>query len=171
MDLSRLGARDWVHWGARGDPRRAERAAAGSGLPHRYRGLASGPVGTFTRNDISFAWHDGAPNRSEDDTTTGVYVRGPGRGFRLTVALPSTPSTLELYVGSWRSPARLTARASSGEVRTDAFPGRLDGTQNVVYRLRLSPRPGGGSVRITWTCTGDHPSANVTLQRMVLLPG
>lgn len=170
VDLTALGALDWLHFGSLDTAELVEHAASGHGLPAMFTTIGGQPH-LFTQSLVGFTWRDGTLVRSVENTRSELFVPGGGHGFRLTVALPARPTTLMLYLGSVASPAILRVTASDGEAAADTFPGDpAGGPRHTVYSIALNPAAGGGTVTITWTAPTDTTGGNVVLESVALLP-
>ncbi|WP_428961689.1 hypothetical protein [Micromonospora fluostatini] len=111
VDLTRVGTRDWLHWGSRGaDSTVRKRDGSGAIVDAGGPGVRAG----HDTNPEVFAWRDGAEAHQETGTSTGVHTCGTDSGFALAVAGDGEVRTARLYVGVWMARGRLEARLPDG---------------------------------------------------------
>lgn len=147
VDLTAVGARDWVHWGDRGD-RSTVRKRSGSG-EIVDRGGPGRRVG-WDGNQEYVRWSDGTPDRATDGSSNGVYTCGTGNGFSLSVAGSGEPRTVQLYGGIWMARGRLEARLSTGGPVSTV---RLEDpytSQSAQFTIRFT-LPKGARLLLNWT--------------------
>ena len=166
VDLSRVGTVDWVHWGLHDassvDRKRGGGAISDRGGPGRRDRYDGGPQ--------RFSWHDGAHERAESGTATGVYSCGEGDGFALSVAAGPQLRTLLLYVGASRAQGRLRVRLSSGGADATALLDQTDGGGTALYTVTFRA-PAGASLLLDWTAERAYHRrwcGNVMLQAAAL---
>ncbi|WNM40831.1 hypothetical protein RMN56_05650 [Micromonospora halotolerans] len=165
VDLSAVGAVDWVQWGHLG-ARTPVRKRHGSGDIRDEGGR--GRRQSYSNNPEAYAWRDGAPVGSVDGTMSGVYTCDRGSGFTLAVAADGQPRTVHLYAGLWMARARLDLRISGGGPASTV---RLEDphtvrTADFTIRFRA---PAGAKLLMSWTVEeslGD--CGNVSLQAVAL---
>ncbi|MFF5171493.1 hypothetical protein ACFY3U_02520 [Micromonospora sp. NPDC000089] len=165
VDLTSLGARDWVHWGLRG-PSSVVRKRGGSGEIRDAGGR--GARGGYDTNPEFFGWRDGDPVAAEPATPTGVYACGVGNGFALTVAGSGQDRTVHLFAGLWMARGRLDARLSTGgPTRTLRIEDpHTTHTADFVVRFRVAP---GERLLLDWTTEQTfNGCGNVDLQAVAL---
>ncbi|MFR9778890.1 hypothetical protein ACL02O_22920 [Micromonospora sp. MS34] len=109
VDLTALGGRDWIHWGGLG----------GGSVQRKQTGTGEivDPGGARLEHAASvsaFAWADGTPVARQEGTRYGVFQRGAGKAFSLSVAGSGDLRTVRLFVGAFGAGARLDVRLSSG---------------------------------------------------------
>lgn len=109
VDLTVLGTRDWIHWGGLG----------GGSVQRKQTGTGeiTDPGGARLEHAASvsaFAWTDGTPVARQEGTRYGVFQRGAGRSFALSVAGSDDLRTVRLFVGAFSAGARLDVRLSGG---------------------------------------------------------
>ena len=105
QSLTALGTSDWAHWGLSTATSYSHKAAV-TPLISNVTLVGGGLALRFTNNPVGFSWTGGTPTATGTNTTTGIYVAGVNRGFRLTVPAVTT-RTLTLLFGVWHSQARL----------------------------------------------------------------
>lgn len=147
VDLTRVGGRDWVHWGLRGADSTV-RKRGGSGEIRDEGG--SGRRGGWDDNQESFSWRDGSPVASVSGSSHGVYRCGVGSGFTLAVAADGQLRTVRLYAGVWMARGRLDARLSvGGPSRTLRIEDRHT-SRSTEFTIRFQA-PKGGRLVLSWT--------------------
>nr|WP_246382694.1 hypothetical protein [Micromonospora jinlongensis] len=147
VDLTAVGARDWMHWGERGGTSTV-RKRAGSG-EIADEGGAGRRVG-WDGNQEHVRWSDGSSQRSASDSSNGVYTCGAGNGFRLAVVGSGESRTVQLYAGTWMARGRLDARLSTGgPVRTAVLEDPYTG-KSAQFTVRFT-LPKGAKLLLTWT--------------------
>lgn len=109
VDLTALGTRDWIHWGGLG----------GGSVQRKQTGTGeiTDPGGARLEHAASvstYAWTDGTPVARQEGTRYGVFQRGAGQSFSLSVAGSGDLRTVRLFVGAFSAGARLDVRLSSG---------------------------------------------------------
>ncbi|MEW2142427.1 hypothetical protein AB0869_06375 [Micromonospora vinacea] len=147
VDLTAVGTRDWVHWGERGG-RSTNRKRSGSG--EIIDGGGAGSRVGWDGNQEYVRWSDGAPERSTNGSSNGVYTCGAGNGFRLSIAGSGEPRTVQLYGGIWMARGRLEARLSTGGPASTA---RLEDpytSQSAQFTIRFTV-PKGARLLLNWT--------------------
>lgn len=143
VDLTAEGILDWVHYGlyAAGDVNRK------SGGPHAIARVATGTPTQWPTYGRTFTWSNGAPIGGAT-TTAGIYVRGNGNGFQLTVPCDGASHTLRIYTTNYYSTARLVAHLDGATDYTD---------DNSYYRYTLAFRgPAGTMLQVSWKMTNDR---------------
>ncbi|MEH0980934.1 hypothetical protein [Micromonospora sp. CPCC 205556] len=165
VDLSTVGARDWVHWGLSG-PGSLVRKRGGSGeiRDQGGRGAREG----FDANPEYVGWRDGTPTTAVGSTATGVTTCGDGNGFALSVAGSGELRTVHVYAGLWMARSRLDVRLSGGgPARTLRLEDpHTSHTVQFVIRFRA---PKGTRLLIDWTVEQTFGGCgNVGLQAAAL---
>ncbi|WP_307799673.1 hypothetical protein [Micromonospora antibiotica] len=162
VDLTALGARDWVHWGLN-RPETLIRKNGGTGEIRDEGGR--GARDRYDTNPELFGWRDGAGVPAVSATATGVFVCGVGNGFALAVTGDGEPRTVHLFAGTWMAQGRLDVRLSTGGATRTL---RLEDphtthTAQFVIRYRV---PRGEQLLIRWTVekTFNSSCGNVNLQ-------
>ncbi|SBT52599.1 hypothetical protein [Micromonospora auratinigra] len=144
VDLTALGARDWIHWGGNGGGS-VQRKQAGTG----EIGDPGGERLEHAASVAAFAWTDGTPVARQEGLRYGVFQRGAGKSFAVTVAGSGDLRTVRLFVGTFGAGARLDLRLSGGgdpAVREVALAADDRFFQYVVH-FRA---PRGTRLLITW---------------------
>ncbi|MFC4145725.1 hypothetical protein ACFO0M_05625 [Micromonospora mangrovi] len=147
VDLTAVGAVDWVHWGLLGAATPV-RKRGGSGEIRDEGGR--GARESFSSNPEAYAWRDGAPVGSASGTTAGVQTCGKGNGFALSVTADGAARTLRLYAGLWAARARLDVRLSDGGPTSSV---RLEDphTQHTAEFTVRFRAPKGAKLLVSWT--------------------
>ncbi len=88
LNLSAEGTLDWGHWGVSRFNSFNHKAGGSqiSGISIVSGGLSS----RYADNAVSFSWSNGTPVIATNNTTTGIFVKGIGNGFQMTV--PAVPN-------------------------------------------------------------------------------
>ncbi|WP_433267281.1 hypothetical protein ACQPWR_05790 [Micromonospora vinacea] len=166
VDLTAVGTRDWVHWGEHGS-RSTNRKRSGSG--EIIDGGGAGSRVGWDGNQEYVRWSDGAPERSTNGSSNGVYTCGAGNGFSLAIAGSGEPRTVQLYGGIWMARGRLEARLSTGGPASTA---RLEDpytSQSAQFTIRFTV-PKGARLLLKWTVEKVFTShcGNVGLQAVTV---
>ncbi len=113
VNLSAEGGVDWVHWGrsTSADVSRKAGVATQIGALTSIDGTRFGRFSNTSRP--AYTWSDGTPTASAT-TNAGLVLSGAGRGYALTVPAGTEARTLVVYVGGWKSDARLDVSLSDG---------------------------------------------------------
>ncbi|GIJ19850.1 hypothetical protein [Micromonospora lutea] len=166
VNLTRVGDRDWVHWGLRG-ARTTVRKRNGTAEIRDLdvRGERSGWDG----NQELFRWRDGTPVRSTDATPDGVYTCGEGNGFSLAVVADGQPRTVIVYLGVWMARGRLEARLGDGGPRRTLRLEERHTSQSTGATIRFQA-PRGTRLLLSWTVEESFTPhcGNVGLQAVAL---
>ncbi|WBC14265.1 hypothetical protein O7600_24650 [Micromonospora sp. WMMA1998] len=164
VDLSAVGAVDWVHWGLLGADRTV-RKRGGSGAIRDEGGR--GRRESYSNNPEEYAWRDGVPVGSASGTMSGVYTCDRGSGFALAVAGDGQPRTVHLYAGLWMARGRLDVRVAGGPVSTVRMEDPHTAlTADFTIRFRA---PRGAKLLLTWTVEESlGQCGNVSLQAAAL---
>jgi hypothetical protein len=155
LDLTAEGTIDWAHFGL----------YAVSDLNRKKDGPAAitvAPVGTpgqYGSYAINFSWSDGAPTLSAT-TSSGIYVRGVGNGFGVTVPAVETPQTLRIYVSNYMGTANLIAHLDGATDYTDSQTTSNDQLLRYTFTFQA---PAGRSLSVTWLVSDDQGSASADL--------
>ena len=165
--LSTLGSSDWAHWGVSAATSYTHKTAV-TPLISNVTLVGGGTALRFTNNPVGFSWTGGTPTAAATNTTTGIYVAGINRGFRLTVPADTTPRTLTLFVGVWRAQGRLLAQLSDQSAADYTDVSLINATGTSVRRYTLSYRAATAGQTLTVTFTQMGTAGNVTLQAAAL---
>lgn len=172
VDLAAEGPDDWVHWGletfrsvnrSRYALPQISAVKVGTGSVHRY-----------TNSPTSYSWTEGAPALSARETSTGIYITGLQQGFQVTVPADTTPRTLKVYVGVWRSVGRFEAFLNEPGVPpfVDESFGHPTSEANAVGTVDFQAAGPGRTLTVRFTMArnlaASGPMGNVTLQAAAL---
>jgi hypothetical protein len=171
--LTTEGTADWAHWGLAAATDFDHKAGVTQQISN-FTAVGTGVVRWYANNPVGFTWTDGTPTASATGTTTGVYIAGQGQGFRITTPADTTVRTIRVYVGVWRSQARIIAHLSDGSA-PDYSDGSLSNsagpTTDGFYLLTYRAASAGQSLTITVTDQTDTVAnvvGNVALQAATL---
>ncbi len=137
--LANTNSSDWAHWGLT-SPTDFNHRATGNSQISTYTLIGGAQVGRYDAANVAYSWSDGQPTASVSNVTCGIYVRGAGNGFSLTLPADTTTRTLTVYVGAYRAQAVFTASLSddSASQYTDsslgATTGEIDATYTITYQ-------------------------------------
>ncbi|MGR6317600.1 hypothetical protein Q2K19_04925 [Micromonospora soli] len=144
VDLTALGVRDWIHWGGSGgDSLQRKQTSTGEihdpgGERLEHRASAS-----------AFAWTDGTPVARQDGIRYGVFQRGAGKSFSVTVAGSGDLRTVRLFVGAFSAAARLDVRLSAGGDPAVREVPLAAGDRFFEYVIQFRA-PHGAQLLVTW---------------------
>ncbi|MDM4722675.1 hypothetical protein QTQ03_24895 [Micromonospora sp. WMMA1363] len=166
VDLTVVGARDWMHFGLRGGDSTV-RKRLGSGEIRDEGGR--GRRGAWDGNQEIFRWRDGVPVTSADGTSHGVYICGADKGFALAVAGNGQLRTVHVYAGIWMARGRFEARLSSGGPTHILRLEDPHTSRSADFTVRFHA-PDGVRLVMTWTAerTFTDDCAGVNLQAVAL---
>jgi len=184
VNLSVVGKLDWVHWGLYTDTS-LNRKAQVAPMISDFNVLGDWTCPTcflgyyqFNDNWNGYTWYDGAPVRSVEGATTGIWVynypNAVGSGFTFTVPADPTPRTLQVYVGAFAAQGQLRASLSDGSASafTSANTATVNNAGNGasgVFTLNYSSAYPGQLLTVTWKVNVSRGTgANVTLQAAAL---
>jgi hypothetical protein len=130
------GTIDWAHWGLKDESSFDHKSG---GVIGNFINLQTSTVRQFDSYPIGFSWTGGTPTATATNTTTGVYVKGTGAGFRLVIPADTTLHTLKLYGGGQKSKVQMTAQLSDGSAptamqETSDFNGLFQRVATVTFR-------------------------------------
>ncbi|WP_052744722.1 hypothetical protein [Micromonospora sp. HK10] len=164
VDLTVLGARDWIHWGGSGGDS-VQRKQVGTGEIRdpggaRLEHAASGS---------GFAWTDGTPAARQDGTRSGVFQRGAGKSFAVAVAASNDLRTVRLFVGAFSAGARLDVRLSTGGDPAVREVPLAAGDRFFQYVIQFRA-PRGAQLLVTWRALTVVGSENdgVTMEALAV---
>jgi fibronectin type 3 domain-containing protein len=162
VDLTATGTADWAHW-----PGYDHKSTGGSQL-QTFTAIG-GTVQTYTNDPRRLTWSDGTP-AATGSSTSGVYINGINKGFRVIAPADTSTRTLKLYVGGWNSTGQLTAQLSDGSA-VDYVDASRSGTgqYDAVYTLTYKAGAAGQSLKVQWVQASS--TGNVTLQAAALVGG
>jgi hypothetical protein len=178
INLTAVGAIDWVHWGLITETSANRKALvppviggfkvvdATNGYAYLYQ---------YSDNYNGYSWHDGAPVISVTNTPTGLWVYGIpniGSGFEFSVPADTTLKTLTVYVGTFNAKGRFTATLSdaSAPVYVDSSLSNRGNGPGGAYRVEYAANSAGQYLTIRWVLNQLMGGAdgNVTLQAAAL---
>lgn len=178
VNLTALGALDWVHWGLYTETSVNRKANV---MPvigdFTLVGNTNGFLAAYQYADNfnGYSWNDGVPVESVTATPTGVWAYGApnlGSGFELTVPADTTIRALKVFVGVFRGRGSFQATLSDGSAAaySNTALANLQGNgPGGVYTLNYAAASAGQTLRIRWTLAqGAGQDANVTLQAATL---
>ncbi len=168
QELTTLGGTDWAHWGLTSASDFNHKAGVSQQISN-FSIVGAGLPGRYTNNDVGFTWTDGNPTPSATYTTTGVYIAGQNKGFRITAPADTSVRTLMVYVGLWSAQGRMVAQLSDGSAPdyTDTSLSNPTAFSPGVYTFVYSAASSGQTLTVTFT-QNNATSGNVTLQAAAL---
>ena len=174
VNLTTLGALDWVHWGLNTEfayDRKASVPPQLTVFAPTLGTLGSGPY-QYSDNLNAYSWYDGLPNTIVTNTTTGIYVLAKGSGFQITAPADTTLRRLRIYVGSFGAQGELDASLSdnSASAYSDSSVDNDTNSPATVYTLTYAANSPGQTLTVTFAVKREHPNTdgNVTLQAATL---
>ena len=170
VDLTQEGTIDWAHYGYPVGGDKDYKANITSQISY-YKTLSGNTATGYSNNPSSFAWEDGVLTTTEAGTSTGMWRQGVADGFQLTVTASTTPRTLLVYVGGYRSNGKLTASLSdqSAPDYGDASFSRSDtNLYSVTYTLTFNAAQDGQKLTVTWAAASVTLDGNVSLAAAAL---
>jgi hypothetical protein len=170
VNLSSLGAIDWLHWGT-SDSELLTRKNGGNVLSD-YQIVGTGTPVRRTDSEIAYSWTDGTSTAATADTYTGATVEGTGNGFRLVVPANLAAKTLRLDVATYGGVGQLTATLSDGSAATFTDSSVDTGFYgHVTYLLDFRAASSGQTLSVDYVLTSENTSpASVSLLSAALLP-
>jgi hypothetical protein len=169
IQLTTEGTSDWAHWGLT----TAADFIHKSGVAQQISNITPVGGGTPTRyanNSSGFTWTDGTPASSATNSTTGIFVSGLNKGFRITVPANTTARTLRVYVGAWRTQGRMVAQLSDGSAADFVDTSVVNSTGMTtlgVYTLNYRAASAGQTLTVTFT-QDSGANGNVAIQAVTL---
>ncbi|MFG2056775.1 hypothetical protein ACGFI9_22405 [Micromonospora sp. NPDC048930] len=164
VDLTALGARDWIHWGGMG----------GSSVQRKQTGTGEiadpgGPRLEHAASVSAFAWTDGTPLARQEATRYGVFQRGAGKSFSVGVAGSGDLRTVRLFAGTFSAGARLDVRLSTGGDPAVREVALAAGDRFFEYVIHFRA-PRGARLLITWRALTVVGGANegVTMEALTV---
>jgi hypothetical protein len=93
-------------------------------------------AGVTERQSVS--WRDGTPQSTEPGTGSGVFFRGVGEGYELTLPADGNVRTARVYLGGWRARGRLEvslsdASAAPFQTTFENAEGIFDRVVTIIY--------------------------------------
>ncbi|MEO8368200.1 MAG: M23 family metallopeptidase, partial [Candidatus Solibacter sp.] len=168
VQLTTEGTLDWAHWGL----------ATATDFNHKAvtQQISNitmvGPTAAarYANNSTGYTWTDGTPTVSATNTTTGLYVPGQGKGFQITVPADTTPRTLKVYLGAWRTQGQLVAHlsdASAADYADTSLNNSAGVTTVGVYTLTYAAASAGQTLTVTYI-QNTATNGNVAIQAATL---
>ena len=163
--LTAEGTLDWAHWGWQN----------ATDFNHKnvtqqisnFTALGGGGATRYGNNGTGFTWTDGTPVASVSNTTTGVFISGRDRGFRITAPADTTVRTLRVYTGVWMVQGRVLVQLSDGSA-PDYIDTSLNGIVSKVFTFTYKAASSGQTLMVTITQTSDEIIGNLNLQAATL---
>src|SRR5687768_5188179 len=180
VELTSLGALDWVHWGLFTETsidRKANVAPRISDFTPVHASNGSVYVYQYADNFNGYSWNDGTPHMTVTNTTTGVWAYGTpniGSGFRFSVPASTNAQTLRVYVGAYAARGRFVATLSDNSATgyTNSMNTSVNNIANgpsAVYTINFAANSTGQTLDITYTLQMMYRAdGNVTLQAAAL---
>ena len=78
-------------------------------------------VGGFTDYCTTFSYSDGLPIQNVEATRNGSVIFDTGAGFEFTVQATEQPKQLILFIGGWKSQAKLEVFDKSADTEIDTY--------------------------------------------------
>ncbi|MET7965506.1 hypothetical protein [Micromonospora sp. NPDC005305] len=144
VSLTVLGTRDWLHWGGTGAAS-VQRKQRGTG----EIGELGGDRLEHNAGAAALTWTDGTPTARQDGTRSGVFQRGAGKSFALSVAGSGDLRTVRLFVGAFSAGARLDVRLSGGGDPAVREVALASGDRFFQYVVHFRA-PRGQRLLVTW---------------------
>ena len=169
VQLTTEGTSDWAHWGLTAATDFNHKAGATQQIGN-FTLPAGGTPSRYINNPVGFTWNDGTATGSATNTTTGVYISGQNKGFRLTVPADTTARTLRVYVGAWRTQGRMVAHLSDGSAADyvdTSLNNSAGATSMGVYTFTYQASATGQTLTVTFTQT-TGTQGNVTIEAATL---
>jgi hypothetical protein len=163
VSLTAEGSADWIHWGDASLNRKAGVIAQLSTCTV----VGSGNVLTYNNEARSLSWTDGTPTVNSTGNTSGIYISGAQNGFSFTAPADTTPRTLMIHAGGWRSGGTLTVHLSDGSAPdfVDVTP-VANGLYDRNYTLTYKAAHPAQTLKVTWKMSAG--TGNVSLQGAAL---
>lgn len=169
VNLSDLGASDWIHYGLKDAASFTRRIGGGQLAVARTADQA--PIERYDNNKVRFGWSNGTPDAAIAETRTGWCTDNGGKGFTFTAPADPVLRRLVVWVGGWKTHAILTATLSDNSallyhddsITIDA----IDGGDSFCYTLLYRAKEQGAKLTISYS--SDNPNdGNITLQAVAL---
>ncbi|MCZ2078833.1 MAG: peptidoglycan DD-metalloendopeptidase family protein [Bryobacterales bacterium] len=171
QQLNTLGTLDWAHWGRTSASTFNHKA----GVPQQISNYT--PVGgaagqRYTDNPFGYSWSGGTPTASANNTTTGLWISGLNRGFRITVPADTTTKVLKVFVGAWNTQGKLVAHLSDNSAPDYADTSLNSTGQDAmgVYTINFRAASAGQTLTVTFT-QNTATGGNINWQAAALSPG
>ncbi|MGH9646297.1 MAG: DUF5074 domain-containing protein [Bryobacteraceae bacterium] len=168
QNLTTLGSSDWAHWGMNSSISFNHKATGSSQISnYAVMNGEPGSVASFSGVPAGYKWTDGTPTSAVALTTTGVYIGGAGKGFRISVPVDAAPRAITVFVGVYGTQGRLVAHLSDNSA-ADFVDTSLNssGSAQRAYTITYQAASAGQTLTITFTNAGS--GGNVNLQAAAL---
>lgn len=157
-NLTSEGPIDWAHWGNPSASSFNHKSGVTQQISN-YTKIGTGSVTRANAGPVVFSWTDGTPTSSASNIPYGIYIRGVGNGFQITVPANTTDKTLKLYIGLWKSQGKLDVTLSDSSASQYIDTSFDDsGTNSVirVYTINFRAGSSGQTLVIKWTQVASH---------------
>ena len=172
VQLTLEGSSDWAHWGFAAATDFNHKAAVTQQISNIATVGPNTPA-RYANNSVGYTWTDGTPVSSATNSTTGVFVSGQGNGFQISAPADTTPRTLKIYVGAWRTQGQFVAHLSDGSA-ADYVDTSLTNSAGVttlgMYTLTYAAASSGQTLTVTYT-QQTATGGNVAIQAASLSNG
>jgi len=168
--LSTEGTRDWAHWGLTATSSFNHKSGVTQQI-RNYTLIGSTSPSRFSDGRVAYSWSRGTPTASATSSKTGIYFRGIGKGYRLTIPAQKTQSVLKIYLGLWRARGRFEAKLSDGSVTPYVtYLDNSTGSLDRAVTLRFSSASSNVNLVVEYTVENNYgnSSGNITLQAATL---
>ncbi len=172
VNLTTEGVSDWAHWGLNGETGFNNKNGVTQQISN-FAPIGGGPIQQYATSPTGYSWTDGAPTASMSGTASGLWARGVGSGYQITVPANANLQTLKLYVGVWAAGGRLEASLSdsSAPAFIDTSLVNNAATSNGVYTLTYRANSDGQALTVRWTVNSAMNAwSNATFQAASLAP-
>jgi hypothetical protein len=139
-NLTNEGTLDWIQWGLN-TPEDVNHKLAVQQQISNFILIGTATVQRDDHYTNAYTWSDGTPVMvAPPQQPSGVYVRGIGNGFALTVAASTTPRTLRVYVGAVHAEGYLWAGINGRTITDTSLDMRNNPNieDNGIYTLTFS---------------------------------
>jgi hypothetical protein len=166
LNLSAEGILDWGHWGV--SRFNSFNHESGGNQISGVTIVAGGVPSRYTDNAVSFSWTNGTPVLATNNTTTGIFVKGVGNGFQMSIPADTKLKRLKVYVGLFAARGHFEASLSdfSAPPFTDDSLTNLFGNGYRTYTLDFSAASSNKFLIVKYTAAElfDADFGNVTWQ-------
>ncbi len=139
-NLTNEGTLDWIQWGLN-TPEDVNHKLAVQQQISNFILIGTATVQRDDHYTNAYTWSDGTPVMvAPPQQPSGVYVKGIGNGFALTVAASTTPRTLRVYVGAVHAEGYLWAGINGRTITDTSLDMRNNPNieDNGIYTLTFS---------------------------------
>jgi serine/threonine protein kinase len=170
-NLTNEGTLDWIEWGLNA-PGDVNHKLAVQQQISNFTPIGTARVQRDDHYTNSYTWSDGTPVMvAPPQQPSGVYVRGVGNGFTLTVAASTTPRTLRVYVGAVHAEGYLWAGIDGRTITDTSLDMRNNPNieDNGIYTLTFSSSIPGQVLTVKYTVkASDTNNGYVMLEAATL---